>query len=102
MIRNVVAYCLVIAFGLIMVIHLGLFWAYGGLFVHEDNTIALLLETLMSITIVAFGIERLVSTTVEGRSHESVAVSHREERGDRSPRSAAATAWGIESKGAVA
>jgi hypothetical protein len=66
--KDVIAYCLVISLGLILAIHFALFWIYGGVFIYEDNKTILLLETIMSVAIFGFGIERLLSSV--GRQHE--------------------------------
>lgn len=60
--KNIVAFSLVVALGVILVVHFVLFWIYGGVFIYEDNKIILALETLMSITIIGFGLERLVNS----------------------------------------
>ena len=60
--KNVVAFSLVVALGVILIIHFVMFWIYGGVFIYEDNRVILALETLMSITIIGFGLERLIST----------------------------------------
>ncbi|MBM3157440.1 MAG: hypothetical protein FJ004_09175 [Chloroflexi bacterium] len=59
--KEVIASSLVIALGLILIIHFALFWIYGGVFIYESNKIILALETLMSIGIIGFGFERLIS-----------------------------------------
>ena len=61
--KEVIASCLVIALGIILIIHFALFWIYGGVFIYENNKVILALETLMSITIIGFGFERLLSTS---------------------------------------
>jgi hypothetical protein len=61
--KNVLAASLVIALGIILIIHFSLFWMYGGVFIYESNKITLVLETLMSVTIIFFGIERLISSS---------------------------------------
>ena len=66
--KDVVAYCLVISLGLILAMHFALFWIYGGVFIYEDNKTILLLETIMSVAIFGFGIERLLNSV--GRQHE--------------------------------
>ena len=60
--RNIIAFSLVVALGVILVIHFAMFWIYGGVFIYEDNRIILAIETLMSITIIGFGFERLISS----------------------------------------
>jgi len=60
--RNIIAFSLVVALGVILVIHFTMFWIYGGVFIYEDNRIILAIETLMSITIIGFGFERLISS----------------------------------------
>jgi hypothetical protein len=62
--KEIMAYCLVVALGLILIIHFTLFWIYGGVFIYEHNKVILTLETLMSIGIICFGIERLISTSL--------------------------------------
>jgi len=59
--KEVIASSLVIALGVILIIHFTLFWIYGGVFIYESNKIILALETLMSIGIIGFGFERLIS-----------------------------------------
>jgi hypothetical protein len=61
--KNVLASSLVIALGLILIVNFSLFWMYGGVFIYEDNKIILVMETLMSVTIICFGVERLIGTT---------------------------------------
>lgn len=73
--KEIIAYCLVIALGLILIIHFTLFWVYGGVFIYESNKIILALETLMSIGIIGFGFERLISTSVKKYNKEASAVS---------------------------
>jgi hypothetical protein len=68
--REIMAYCLVVALGLILIIHFTLFWMYGGVFIYEHNKIILALETLMSIGIIGFGIERLISTSIRKENKE--------------------------------
>ena len=61
--KEVVASCLVIALGIILIVHFALFWAYGGVFIYESNKIILTLETIMSVAIIGFGFERLLSSS---------------------------------------
>ena len=75
--KEVIASCLVIALGIILIIHFALFWIYGGVFIYENNKIILALETLMSITIIGFGFERLLSTSNKKYSKEATATSQR-------------------------
>ena len=72
--KEIMAYCLVVALGLILIIHFALFWIYGGVFIYEHNKIILALETLMSIGIIGFGIERLISTSLR-KENKQTAVS---------------------------
>jgi len=74
--KEIIAYSLVVALGLILIIHFTLFWIYGGVFIYEHNKIILALETLMSIGIIGFGFERLLSTSVKKYNKEASAVSH--------------------------
>ncbi|MFC1847787.1 hypothetical protein ACFLXV_00535, partial [Chloroflexota bacterium] len=61
-VKDVIASCLIIALGTILALHFALFWLYGGVFIHESNTVILAIETVMSLAIFAFGIERLASS----------------------------------------
>ena len=65
-IKDVIASCLVISLGIILVMHFILFWIYGGVFIYENNKIILLGETIMSVAIIGFGIERLLTTANVG------------------------------------
>jgi hypothetical protein len=60
--KDVIASCLVIALGIILVLHFALFWVYGGVYIYESNKVILLLETIMSIAILGFGVERLLAS----------------------------------------
>ena len=62
-IKDVLASCLVISLGIILIVHFALFWVYGGVFIYENNKFILLVETLMSLAILGFGIERLMNST---------------------------------------
>ncbi len=73
--KEIIAYCLVVALGLILIIHFTLFWIYGGVFIYEHNKIILALETVMSVGIIGFGFERLISTSVKKYNKEASAVS---------------------------
>jgi hypothetical protein len=68
--KEVIASSLVIALGIILIIHFALFWIYGGVFIYESNKVILALETLMSIAIIGFGFERLFS--IAGRKPNKV------------------------------
>lgn len=61
--KDAIASCLVIALGIILIIHFALFWVYGGVFIYESNKIILTLETIMSVLIIGFGFERLLSSS---------------------------------------
>ena len=74
--KEIMAYCLVVALGLILIIHFALFWVYGGVFIYESNKIILALETLMSIGIIGFGFERLISISAKKYNKEASAVSN--------------------------
>ena len=73
--KDIIASSLVIALGVILIIHFVLFWIYGGVFIYENNKVILTLETLMSITIVLFGIERLVSNINKSIQQEASTAS---------------------------
>ena len=51
-----------IALGIILIYHFMLFWIQGQVIIGEPNKIILLFETVMSVAIFVFGIERLVRT----------------------------------------
>jgi hypothetical protein len=72
--KDVIAYCLVISLGIILAIHFALFWVYGGVFIYEDNKFILTIETVMSIAILIFGIERLLRSAQEKAPQEVSAV----------------------------
>jgi hypothetical protein len=74
--KDVLASSLVIALGIILIIHFTLFWIYGGVFIYESNKIILALETAMSITIIGFGFERLLSTSRQKYIGKASAVSN--------------------------
>ncbi len=61
-IKDTIASCLIIALGAILALHFALFWLYGGVFIHESNKVILSVETLMSVSILCFGVERLISS----------------------------------------
>ncbi len=73
--KEVIASSLVIALGIILIIHFTLFWIYGGVFIYESNKVILAIETLMSISIIGFGFERLLSTSSRKQTKETSAVS---------------------------
>jgi len=81
-IKDVIAYCLVISLGIILAMHFVLFWIFGGVFIYEDNKAVLLLETIMSVAILGFGIERLLSSpgSVSGRTPEAALDGERAAR----------------------
>ena len=72
--KEVIASSLVIALGIILIIHFTLFWIYGGVFIYESNKVILALETLMSIGIIGFGFERLLSISIKKQSKEASPV----------------------------
>jgi len=51
--------CLIIAFGVILLIHFALFWIYGGVYIFEQNKVVLGFETAMAVLIIAWGINRV-------------------------------------------
>lgn len=74
--KDVIASCLVIALGIILVIHFAFFWVYGGVYIYESNKVILLLETVMSITILGFGVERLLASAKERDKGEALDFHH--------------------------
>jgi len=60
--KDVLASCLVIALGIILGVHFALFWMHGGVYIYESNKVILVLETVMSIAILGFGVERLLAS----------------------------------------
>ena len=87
--KEIIASSLVIALGLILIIHFTLFWIYGGVFIYESNKIILALETLMSIGIIGFGFERLISIynkkPSKVKSQEQPAAEQQERRQSTQP-----------------
>ena len=81
--KDVIAYCLVISFGIILAMHFVLFWVFGGVFIYEDNKAVLLLETIMSVAILGFGIERLLSSPARANDHTSSEAAFDGERAAR-------------------
>ncbi len=75
-IKDVIASCLVIALGIILVMHFAFFWVYGGVYIYESNKVILLLETVMSITILGFGVERLLASAKERDKGEALDFHH--------------------------
>ncbi len=75
-IKDIVASCLVIALGIILVLHFALFWMYGGVYIYESNKVVLLVETVMSIAILGFGVERLLTFTNEGYKRGALDIHH--------------------------
>jgi hypothetical protein len=82
--KDVIAYCLVISLGIILAMHFVLFWIFGGVFIYEDNKAVLLLETVMSVAILGFGIERLLSAPGSVNDHAPEAAFN----GERAARTA--------------
>ena len=70
--KNAIASSLVISFGIILIIHFALFWAYGGVFIYENNKVVLLVETIMSLSIILFGVERLINSAGKNRARTSL------------------------------
>ena len=62
MTRRVIASCLVISLGVILCYHFALFWIHGGVYIHEPNTVILVIESAGAVGIVGFGLMRLVNT----------------------------------------
>ena len=58
--RNLVSGCLILSMGIILVYHFSLFWIVGGVIIEEPNRIILFFETLMSLAIIAFGLDLLL------------------------------------------
>lgn len=68
--KDAAASCLVIALGIILAVHFAMFWIYGGVFVYESNKAILIVETAMSIAIMGFGVERLISYANASARHQ--------------------------------
>lgn len=73
--KNVIASSLVIALGAILILHFILFWMYGGVFIYESNKVILSIETVMSLAIFSFGVERLLNSATESYKRETPATS---------------------------
>jgi hypothetical protein len=52
--------CLVLSLGIILAYHFFLFWTAGSIIIEEPNRPVLFLESMMSLGIIAFGLERLI------------------------------------------
>jgi hypothetical protein len=52
--------CLVVSLGIILAYHFFLFWTTGQVLIEEPNKLVLALESIMSLGIIAFGLEQLV------------------------------------------
>lgn len=57
--REIIGDLLIIALGIILILHFILFWFYGWILVGEPSKIILGVETAMAIGVLALGIERL-------------------------------------------
>ena len=75
-IKDILASCLVISLGIILVLHLALFWAWGGVYIYESNKVILLLETVMGIGILGFGVQRLLTFMKEIYKKEGLDIHH--------------------------
>ena len=58
--RNLVSGCLILSLGIILVYHFSLFWIVGSVIIEEPNKMILFFETLISLAIIAFGLDLLV------------------------------------------
>lgn len=59
--KELVAYLLIISFGIILLLHFILIWIWGGVWIYEHSRINLFLESMMSIAIIILGIERALN-----------------------------------------
>lgn len=59
--RRIVAYCLVISLGTLLLMHFIPIWIHDSMVIKEDNIGLRTFETIMSVTILLFGIERFTS-----------------------------------------
>lgn len=64
---EVIAYTLVIALGIILLLQFSLFWLWGGALTYEHNRVALGLETALGVVILCFGLERLIRLVIKHR-----------------------------------
>jgi hypothetical protein len=58
--KRFVTACLVLSLGVILAYHFFLFWTTGQVLIEEPNKLVLALESIMSLGIIAFGLEQLV------------------------------------------
>jgi len=58
--KRFVTACLVLSLGIILAYHFFLFWTTGQVLIEEPNKLILSLESMMSLGIIAFGLEQLV------------------------------------------
>ena len=56
--REIIGDALIIALGLILIVHFGLFWYYGWIRIGEPSRIILGIETVMALAILYLGIDR--------------------------------------------
>ena len=59
MVRDFLAGCLVLSLGIILAYHFFLFWTCGKVLIGEDSSVVLVLESILSLVIVGFGVERM-------------------------------------------
>ena len=58
--RKLVSSCLVLSMGIILAYHFYLFWTVGSVIIEEPNRVILLIESMISLAIIAFGLELLL------------------------------------------
>ena len=64
--KEFVGDCLVVVLGIIMLIHLILFFFYGWIMIGEPNRIIWGIEVIMALGIIGFGIERGIKDRPRG------------------------------------
>jgi glucokinase len=59
--KNLLASVMVIGLGIILLVHYGLMWIHGTVYICESNRVVLGFETAMGVAILVFGLERWIS-----------------------------------------
>ncbi len=59
--KEIIGDILLIAMGIILLIHFVLFWTVGWIHIGESNSAILAVETLMAVGIIILGIDRYIN-----------------------------------------
>jgi hypothetical protein len=72
---RIIAGSLVIALGIILLLHYIYFWIFGGVWIYEANRVGLVLETIMAVAILWFGFRYITDYVKEKKRNESRKVN---------------------------